>query len=160
MTTTDHTAENWQIIHHVYDGWVELDGRRLRNIRLPERHFQALLLAARTKLLGGNQSDNHTREDDSLRKAIGNWLNSSEFGAWRNPNGANPYQGNNKQLWKKFVETSRDYSLRQAHSRMSHSTLPTRDPAVVEVSKSTGATKGHFADESDIEGLLTSTFAL
>jgi hypothetical protein len=109
MDTTDHTSANWQILRHVYGGWVELAGGRLKNVRLPVSHFEALTFAARTKPLG-----RRSRHDDSLRNAIGNWLYSREFGAWRNPNRARGYKGNNKELWAMFLEASTDYSLEKA----------------------------------------------
>jgi 5-methylcytosine-specific restriction endonuclease McrA len=102
----DHTSTNWNLLRHVYEGWVELRNGRLHNLRLPDRHFEALVLAARTKKLGQQE-----RQDNSLRNAIGNWLYSQKFGAWRNPNRTKPYQKNNKELWQKFVDESRDYPL-------------------------------------------------
>lgn len=104
--TKDWTADNWQIIRHVYRGWVEFRAGALHNVRLPEPHFQALVLAARNKRLG-----RRARQDDSLRNAIGNWLYSTTYGAWRNPNRANKYKGKNKELWESFVAASEDYSL-------------------------------------------------
>jgi hypothetical protein len=109
MKPTDHTLQNWQIIHHVYDGWVKLDANRLQNIKLPNDHFQALVLAARTKPFRGR-----SRADNSLRNAVGNWLYTREFGAWRNPNRAKPYQGDNKRLWQEFIAKTPEYSLREA----------------------------------------------
>jgi hypothetical protein len=109
MSATDYTVHNWQIVRHVYNGWVKLNGGRLHNIRLPMRHFQALVLAAQTKRFG-----RRSRQDDSLRNAIGNWLYSREYGAWRNPNRSKPYMGNNKELWEGFVAATQDYSLSQA----------------------------------------------
>jgi len=104
--TRDWTADNWQIIRHVYRGWVEFRAGALHNVRLPEPHFQALVLAARNKRLG-----RRARQDDSLKNAIGNWLCSTTYGAWRNPNRANKYKGKNKELWESFVAASEDYSL-------------------------------------------------
>ena len=86
--TRDWTTENWQIIRHVYKGWAEFQTGGLHNVRLPQRHFDALCLAARTKPFG-----RRPRSDDSLRNAIGNWLYSNRYGAWRNPNETKPYKG-------------------------------------------------------------------
>ncbi|RPJ51886.1 MAG: hypothetical protein EHM23_33590 [Acidobacteria bacterium] len=102
----DFTAYNWPIIRNIYAGWVEFGHGTLYNVRLPERHFQALVLAARSKPLG-----RRGRQDDSLRSAIGNWLQSSKYGAWRNPNRSKPYRANNKELWESFVTATEDYSL-------------------------------------------------
>ena len=108
------TKANWQIIRHVYSGWVELDGDQLRNARrLPDRHFQALALACRTKTFG-----NRDRGDDSLRNAIGNWLYSRKFGAWRNPNRDKRYKDSNKDLWEKFCAEGEDFSLRRARAEV------------------------------------------
>jgi hypothetical protein len=109
MHATDHTASNWQVIRHLYDGWVEFRGGSLHNLRLPLRHFQALVWAARTKRFGRRR-----RHDDSLSKAIGNWLYSREYGAWRNPNRSRRYKENNKDLWQRFVDATQDYSLSRA----------------------------------------------
>ena len=103
------TACNWRIIRHMYEDWARLHGDTLENVELDERHFQALVLAAGTKRFGIR-----TRQDDSLRNAIGNWLYSHEYGAWRNPNRSRPYRGRNKELWAKFVAATKDYSLSQA----------------------------------------------
>jgi hypothetical protein len=103
------TSYNWEIIRHVYDGWVKCDNGVLKNIRLPDAHFRALALAARTKRFG-----RRPRHDDSLINAVGNWLYSSEFGAWRNPNRSKPYKDNNRELWEDFVEQTPDYSLSKA----------------------------------------------
>lgn len=102
----DHTSTNWNLLRHVYEGWVELRQGRLHNLRLPNRHFEALVLAARSKPFGRS-----VRKDNSMRNAIGNWLCSKEFGAWRNPNRTKRYEKDNKELWKKFVDESRDYPL-------------------------------------------------
>ena len=109
INTTDHTEYNWQMIRHMYSGWVELRKGRLHNVRLPGKHFRALVLAARTKRFG-----RRPRKDNSLRNAIGNWLYSREYGAWRNSNRSKPYQGRNKELWESFVTATQDYSLRKA----------------------------------------------
>jgi len=50
--TKDWTTHNWQIVRHVYAGWAELRNGTLHNLRLPEPHFQALVLAAQTKAFG------------------------------------------------------------------------------------------------------------
>lgn len=114
MATTDHTVTNWQVIRCLYEGWVELVDGQLLNIRLPERHFQALVLAARTKLLFGRRV---RKMDDHLRNAVGNWLLSREFGAWRNPNSNGPYQADNKQLWADFLAATREQSIAEAIAR-------------------------------------------
>jgi hypothetical protein len=100
------TAYNWPSIRRIYEGRVKLSGGKLENVDLPGRHFKALELAARTKRFG-----RRPRNDDSLRKAIGNWLYSEEYGAWRNPNRAKPYKKNNKTLWAEFVAATEDKSL-------------------------------------------------
>jgi hypothetical protein len=117
MTAADHTQANWQMIRHVYSAWVKLDGNRLRNLGLDKNHFRALVLACRTKIFGKRD-----RKDDSLLNAIGNWLYSREFGAWRNPNRDKPYDRGrtNKERWDEFCcrlcAESRDYSLRRARA--------------------------------------------
>ncbi len=107
---TDHTEANWRLLRHVYSGWVEMKRGRLQNVRLPQRHFEALTLAARTKKLGRRPRS----DDDSLIRAIGNWLYSKEYGAWRNTDRGRPYHSNNKELWGAFVAASVDYSLQKA----------------------------------------------
>lgn len=67
MTLADHTEANWQIVRHVYDGWVQWDGDQLRNLRLDKTHILALKLACREKKFGKGD-----RKDDSLLNAIGN----------------------------------------------------------------------------------------
>ena len=94
----DLTAQNWLNIRPLYEGWVELHGNELINLRLPERHFKALELAARTK-----RFSRRPRHDGNLRAAIGNWLCSEKYGSWRNPNREKPYKGNNRQLWADFL---------------------------------------------------------
>ena len=106
---TDYTESNWRLLRHIYSGWVELKSGRLQNIRLPPSHFQALTIAAKRKQLG-----QRPRIDDSLLHAIGNWLHSDEYGAWRNPNSNMLYKGNNKELWAEFCEASVDYPLQKA----------------------------------------------
>ena len=111
MSTEDYTTPNWWIISRIYGTLVKLDGAQLRNQRLPDRHFRALVLAARNKPFG-----RRPRKDDSLRNALGNWLYSERYGAWRNPNRSRPYKENNRELWQEFVATTRDSSLRTAIS--------------------------------------------
>lgn len=103
--------ENWKVIHHVYDGFVECTEYGLKNIVLPKRHFDVLNHVAKQKLFFKGRL---RKDDDSLRKAIGNWLYTEEFGAWRNPNKEHPYKANNQYLWQDFQEKSRDYSLEKA----------------------------------------------
>lgn len=95
---TDLTVSNWRIIQLLYDGFVELAGNQLRNIKLPFEHFRALALVARTKPFGRRVRN----ADDNLLKAVGNWLYTQEFGAWRNTNSARPYGPKNKELWQNF----------------------------------------------------------
>jgi len=94
----DLTAYNWPSIRSVYERYVKLNGVKLEKVNLPERHFRALELAARRKRFG-----RRSRADHNLIKAIGNWLYSEEYGAWRNPNRTKPYKPNNKELWADFV---------------------------------------------------------
>lgn len=103
--------ENWAVIHHVYDGFVECTGSELKNIILPRRHFDVLNHVITRKVFFRGRL---RQDDDSLRKAIGNWLYTEEFGAWRNPNKEHPYKANNQDLWQDFQEKSRDYSLTRA----------------------------------------------
>jgi hypothetical protein len=102
----DWTKHNWQIVRHVYRGWAERRNGALYNVRLPPSHFKALVLAARTKRFG-----RRPRQDDSLRKAVGNWLYSTDYGAWRNPNRSRPYKGKSRDLWDDFVAATEDYFL-------------------------------------------------
>jgi hypothetical protein len=111
MKTIDHTAANWQVLSHIYGGWVTFREGQLCNIHLPRRHFLALKLAARTKPLC-----RRSRKDDSLRNAVGNWLYTPEFGAWRNTNFTRRYKEDNQRLWAEFLDSSVDSSLEQAVS--------------------------------------------
>ena len=101
--------ENWAVINHVYDGLVECTESGLKNISLDPRHYDVLNHVIQRKLFKGR-----SRIEDSLRMAIGNWLYTEEFGAWRNPNRERPYKANNRELWQDFQKQRRDYSLSQA----------------------------------------------
>jgi hypothetical protein len=101
--------ENWEVIKRVYDGLVEWTESGLRNVSLPQRHFNALELVMYHKAFKGRK-----RKDDSLRNAIGNWLCTKEFGSWRNTNREYTYKDNNKQLWQEFLDNSKEYSLTSA----------------------------------------------
>ena len=102
---------NWKIIHHIYKDYVALEDGILKNIKLPQRHFDAL---REVILLKKFYSWKMLRKDNSLRNAIGNWLYTRKYGTWRNPNGAMPYKENNKELWQKFCYETNDYSMSKA----------------------------------------------
>jgi len=54
------------------------------------------------------------RKEDSLRDAIGNWLYTKKFGAWRNTNKLKRYKESNQELWGQFRDETQDYSMRDA----------------------------------------------
>lgn len=102
-------ADNWAVIHHVYRDSVEYTKSGIKNIKLPHRHFDVLNHVIQRKYFKGRH-----RNDDSLRNAIGNWLDTKQFGSWRNTNRNHTYKANNKELWQDFLHKSHDYSLTQA----------------------------------------------
>lgn len=108
---TNKLKENWAVIHHVYDGFVEYTETGLKNISLHRRHFDALNQVVQRSIFYKGRL---RKDDDSLIRAIGNWLYTDEFGAWRNPNKARPYKANNKDIWKDFLDESSDYSMEKA----------------------------------------------
>lgn len=105
------TENNWRIISHVYKNHVALENGRFKNLKLPSRHFAALSEVIWTRNFCPM---NRLRKEDSLRDAIGNWLYTEKFGAWRNPNKSHPYKENNKELWSQFCNETQDYSMREA----------------------------------------------
>jgi hypothetical protein len=102
---------NWNIIFHLYKDHVALVDGILKNIKLPQRHFDALCEVIWLKKF---YSWNMLRKDDSLRNAVGNWLYTRKYGSWRIPNRAMPYKENNKELWQNFCDETIDYSMSEA----------------------------------------------